>query len=198
MRYSAAFILIAVLGAGWVMHERKSVLEDRLGHITTQLTIRHVKVHCQSFAGELVDVGPEMGSVQFTASGVPSDTTNLKRPVCTALDRFRGDISSGRLDCVVTGAVCDKRAFQDVMALHTLAHEAWHLHGIGNEAETECKSLQTTAQAAELFGADPQRATAIARYYVTTYYPQMPTDYRSGECGNGGPYDLRPADPSWP
>ena len=198
MRYAVAFVLVAVLGAGWVMHERKSVLEDRLAKITTQLTVRHAKVHCQTFAGELVDVGAEMGSVQFTGDGVPTDTTDLKRPVCTALDRFHDDVTTGRVDCVVTGAACDRRAFQDVIALHTLAHEAWHLRGISNEAETECKSLQTTAQAAQLFGADPQRAAAIARYYASTYYPQMPTEYRTTQCGNGGPFDLRPADPNWP
>jgi len=155
-------------------------------------------VHCQSFAGNLVDVGAEAGSVRFDASGIPSDTTDLKRPVCQALQRFARDARSPGYACVLDGADCPERYWEDAFAVHTLAHEVWHLHGVGSESLAECNALQTTAQAALLLGADARTAQATAAYALTHFYPQMPDEYRLAGCANGGPYDLRPADPSWP
>lgn len=85
-----------------------------------------------------------------------------------------------------------------MLAVHTLAHEVWHLRGIGDEAGTECRALQTTAQAALLLGADARRADAAALYALAWFYPQVPSEYRTTDCFNGGPLDLRPADPRWP
>jgi len=84
------------------------------------------------------------------------------------------------------------------MAVHTLAHETWHLHGVSSEALTECNALQTTARAAELFGADPTAAQATAEYVWRFMYPLEPDEYRLAACVNGGADDLRPADPVWP
>ena len=79
--------------------------------------------------------------------------------------------------------------------MHTLAHEVWHLHGIGNEAQTECNALQTTARAAMLLGADARAAQATAVYALIRFYPYEPDEYHQ-PCVNGGPGDLRPADPA--
>ena len=104
MRLKLAILVLAVCGVGFVLHERKSALERHLGQVATQLGSRHVHVHCQSFAGNLVDIGPEAGTVQFDQSGIPSDTTNLKRPICAALARFPHDVNSGAYACVYTNA----------------------------------------------------------------------------------------------
>ena len=82
MRLKPAIAALLVCGVGFVLHERKSALESHLGQVATELGNRHVHVHCQSFGGSLVDVGAEAGSVRFDASGIPSDTTDLKRPIC--------------------------------------------------------------------------------------------------------------------
>lgn len=198
MRLKLAIAVLLVLGVGFVMHERKSALERHLGDVATQLGRRHVHVHCQSFAGNLVDVGSEAGSVRFDASGIPSDTTDLKRPICNALKRFPHDVRSAEYGCVTANAGCPQRIWEDVLAVHTLAHETWHLHGIGSESRAECYALQTTAQAAVLLGADPVAAQATAVYALTHFYPNEPDEYRTSECANGGPLDLRPADPVWP
>ena len=58
MRLKLAIVAVALVGAGFIMHERKSALEHHLGQVATELGSRHVRVHCQSFAGNLVDVGP--------------------------------------------------------------------------------------------------------------------------------------------
>ena len=198
MRLKLALAALLVFGVGFVLHERKSALEHHLSQVATELGHRHVHVHCQSFAGNLVDVGAEAGTVQFDPSGIPSDTTNLKRPICQALARFPHDVKSPAYACVYANQECPQSIWEDVLAVHTLAHEVWHLHGISDEAKTECYALQTTAQAAELFGADVSSAEAAARYAYMRFYPNLPDEYREADCGNGGLLDLRPADPAWP
>jgi hypothetical protein len=192
MRLALAVIVLLVCGVAFTMHERKSALERHLGQVATQLGSRHVHVHCQSFTGNLVDVSGEAGSVRFDASGIPGDVTDLKRPICNALERFPHDVRSSSYGCVLAGSDCPSRLYEDVLAVHTLAHET------SNEALTECNALQTTARAAELFGADPQSAQATAVYALQRLYPNLPDDYRRPDCVNGGPLDLRPADPVWP
>ena len=51
----------------------------------------------------LVDVSNEAGSVWFDANGVPSDHTDLKHPVCKALQRFPHDWHTPAYGCVVAG-----------------------------------------------------------------------------------------------
>ena len=199
MRYGVALVLLVLVTGGFVLHERKSVLERDLGKVATLLAGRPVHVHCQGLAGDLLDVTAEGGTVWFDANGRPADTTNLKRPVCNALRRFKRDAASPRFDCVLANLrQCDRRVFEDVLAVHTLAHESWHLTGIRNEAITECKALQTTAQAAQLLGAGARAAEAAAQYSLRWFYPYEPSEYRTADCHDGGPYDLRPGDSSWP
>jgi len=197
-RIVIAAIVLAVGGVGFVMHERKSELESHLGEVATELGGRHVHVHCQSFAGNLVDVSNEAGSVRFHENGVPYDTTDLKRPICQALQRFPHEWQSPLFQCVYALADCPKPIREDVLAVHTFAHEVWHLHGYLQEARTECYALQTTVQAAMLLGADARAAQATAVYALQRFYPNLPDDYKMPDCVNGGPYDLRPADPPWP
>ena len=198
MRLKIAIAVILVAGVGFAFHERKVSLEHQLGAIATQLGSRHVHVHCQGLAGDLLDVTSESGTVRFDASGIPADYTDLKRPICTALHRFPHDVRSPDYGCVLAGTECPQKIFEDVLAVHTLAHEVWHLHGIRNEGQTECNALQTTASAAMLFGADPVAAQRTADYALARLYPHLPDEYRLPDCGTGGPRDLRPADPVWP
>jgi len=198
VRWLAFATVALLLGTGFVMHERKSALEARLASVATELGRRHVHVHCQSFGGSLVDVSNEAGYVEFDVSGVPKDFMVLKRPICHALQRFPREWRTPSFGCVYTLADCPPSIFEDVLAVHTLAHETWHLHGYIEEARTECNALQTTAEAATLFGADPRAATATAFYVWKRIYSYEPDDYRLAACVNGGPYDLRPADPVWP
>jgi hypothetical protein len=58
--------------------------------------------------------------------------------------------------------------------------------------------MQTTADAAQLLGADERHAQATAKYVFKWMYPHMSREYQTPECYNGGPLDLRPADPNWP
>lgn len=198
MRLALAVIVVGILGAAFVFHERRSVLEHELGSVATRLAGRQVHVHCQGLAGDLLDVTAEAGTVQFDENGTPSDVTNLKRPICNALRRFPHAVKSRAYACVLAQADCPPAIFEDVLALHTLAHESWHLRGNTSESLTECHALQTTAFAATLLGADPQAAQATATYALLRLYPNLPDEYRTFSCTNGGPMDLRPTDPHWP
>jgi hypothetical protein len=198
MRIALAVILAGVLGAAFVYHERRSVLEHELGAVASQLAERPVHVHCQGIAGDLVDVTPEAGTVQFDRNGHPADVTNLKRPICNALRRFAHDVKTSAYGCVIAGADCPPKIFEDVAAVQVLSHESWHLRGNTSESLTECHALQTTAFAATLFGADPRAAQATATYAWQRLYPHLPDEYRTPLCTDGGPMDLRPTDPHWP
>ena len=198
MRLALAVIVVGILGAAFVYHERRSALEHQLGSVARQLADRHVRVHCQGLTGELLDVTAEAGTVQFDANGDPADVTNLKRPICNALRRFPHDVKSRSYACVLAQADCPRAIFEDVLAVHTLAHESWHLRGNTNESLTECHALQTTAFAATLLGADAQAAQATATYALLRLYPNLPDEYKTFECVNGGSMDLRPTDPHWP
>ena len=114
------------------------------------------------------------------------------------MERLPHDVTDAAYDCVVTNAACPRRIWEDVVAVHTLAHEVWHLRGIASESRTECYALQTMARAASLFGADPTAAQATATYALARLYPELPDEYRETNCVAGGPLDLRPDDPEWP
>lgn len=198
MRIALAVIVFAGLATAFVFHERRSELEHQLGSVATQLAGRHVRVHCQGVTGDLLDVTAEAGTVWFDANGKPADVTDLKRPICTALRRYPHDVESTSYDCVLAQADCPHGIFEDVLAVHTLAHESWHLHGESSESVAECHALQTTASAAMLLGADPLAAQATAIYAMKRLYPNLPDEYRTPLCVDRGPMDLRPTDPHWP
>src|SRR4051794_15515601 len=134
MRLALGLVLAGILGTAFVFHERRSVLQHELGSVATQLAGRPLHVHCQSPAGSVVDVTAEAGTVQFDQNGKPTDVTNLKRPICDALRRFRHDVKSSAYSCVLAQADCSRSIFEDVLAVHTLAHESWHLSGNTSES----------------------------------------------------------------
>ena len=92
----------------------------------------------------------------------------------------------------------DEAAF----AITVLAHEATHLRGIRNEAETECAALQEGVRLGERLGLDSAAARALMRFQRDRDLSDASIarlDYRlPAECRNGGALDLRPDDPSFP
>lgn len=86
-------------------------------------------------------------------------------------------------------------------ALSVLAHEAFHLRGIRDEATTECYAMQWTPRVAERFGATPDDARALTLYLNDFVYParqRSTPEYWSPECRSGGALDLSPGDGIWP
>ena len=61
--------------------------------------------------------------------------------------------------------------------------------GETSEAVTECEALQRDQLTATLLGAGQAQARRLARSYWLLVYPQMPDDYRTGDCAPGGRLD---------
>jgi hypothetical protein len=176
--------LVAAVGIAWVhaRHEHVAAQQTMLGLVASSLAGRTVHVHCQGAIGAALGVSGEEGTVQFDANGVPADHTDLKHDVCAALGRFKSDVRSSAYACVLQNVPCARRIFDDVQAVHTLAHESAHLAGQQSEALAECRALQTTAYTASRLGADMDQAGATARYAYLHLYPNLPAEYQAAGC----------------
>jgi hypothetical protein len=176
------FLAVAVAVLGFFEY-RAQAAEARYGAIASELAKREVGVRCQGLFGHLVDIGQELGTVQFDAEGDPADKTDLKRDACTWLREFEKD---------------QKINQRSAMAVHVVAHEAFHLRGWTDEAVTECYGVQHTAFVARRLGASADKAQALARIYWEFVYPDLPDEYRTDDCGNGKRLDLNKDSDIWP
>ena len=181
-----AVIGLVMVAAGilGILEFRAQAAEQRFGMVASEIAGRSVSVRCEGFFGRLTAVGPELGTVRFNADGTPADRTDLVAEACDDLKRYAGGDHRPR---VATAT-----------AVHVLAHEAIHLLGVQNEAETECRSLQHTTRAAMLLGANRRDAKALTGLYWRAVYPNLPAAYRTPDCRDGGPFDENPASAEFP
>jgi len=194
----ALAVLAASIGALTFQHRAVAQETDRYARVASELAGHHVRVHCQSRIASLLDVGANAGTVRFDAAGRPSEETRLTRSTCNALRSFTRNPATPALDCVRAQRRSRANAFALVQAIHTLAHESWHLAGVRDEAKTECYALQSTDLVAVRLGADIGTARAIAVYAYERLLPSLPDRYRRSDCVNDGPLDLVPSSPSFP
>jgi hypothetical protein len=155
----------------------ESADERRFAAIAGDIAQRQVSIRCQSRVGELVDVDWDYGSVEFDRDGRPSDDARLDRPICASLAR----LARGQSVPSEPGA----------LAVEALAHEAFHLSGIQDEAATQCYGLQAMRFVAARLGVSPALGQEFLRLAVARY-PTLPEQYRSDECREGGTLDLHP------
>jgi hypothetical protein len=167
--------------APWFLRIR---LEHRLADAASKVVGTPVSVHCQSFGEAFTDMGSELGYVMAGPDGLPEKKTTIKRNQCRDLSDFlKSDM----------GAPTQKQ----VVAVHTLTHEAIHMSGVMDESQTECLAVQRDAEMAALLGASPQEAMNLARVYWIYVYPRMPADYTSSECGPGLALDIEGDSAPW-
>ena len=144
-------------------------LQGQLGAAASEVVGAPVEVECQSFGSAFVDAGAEFGYVAFGPDGVPERKTLIKREQCRDLSAYlRSDKESP--------------STEQVVAVHTLTHEAIHMSGVTNEAETECIAVQRDEDMARALGASPEAATRLAETYWETQYPHLTTEYRKADC----------------
>jgi hypothetical protein len=145
-------------------------------------------VHCQRMGEAFVYAGAELGRVQFSEDGRPDGPAMLTYETCQRLSAY---LRSSPADH-------GRPSLEQVVAVHVLSHEAWHLAGVTSESTAECRALQSDAAVAQQLGASPAQARGLARTYLTDVYPRMPSEYLSRECRDGGRLDQTPDDGAWP
>jgi hypothetical protein len=199
VKLTAATALAAVL-TWWSMDWRdRRGNERRLGAIASQIAGRPVEVHCPGPISRLIGWDIVEGSVRFNADGTSYDETKIRETSCAELDALAEGRRSKELECIGrTGLACGRHGRETVMAVDVLSHESWHLHGVIDEAETECRSLQTMAWTAQQLGTTAEQGRAVALAQYEGMYQEMPEQYRGGACSDGGAMDLRPDDKQFP
>jgi hypothetical protein len=199
VKLCATGALLAV--AGWWLATWRDVHrnEARLGAIASQIAGRPVAVHCPGPLGRVFGWDIVEGSVRFDADGTPHDETKLRATACAELDALAEGRRGDELACTArAGIACGRHGRETVMAVDVLAHESWHLRGVIDEGETECRSLQTLAWTAQQLGASAAEGAAMARAQFEGGFRDLPARYRDARCADGGALDLRPDDPRFP
>ena len=192
-------ILIPVVAFSIWQHHKLGQNEERLGTVASAIAQRTVGVNCPGFWQGLVDVRGEDGRVHFDVAGRPSDAAELSAKTCDRLEDFAGDDTKPRFDCLVPDdRACDRKVVETARALSTLAHEAYHLAGVRDEAAAECYGIQTAGFVAEQLGAATAQGRLVAVWADRTSARTHPEEYHSAECRAGGAFDLRPRNPAWP
>jgi hypothetical protein len=193
-----ALVAVFVGGPGWWLAQRHDRVgnESRLSAIATTIAGRDVRVRCPGVVGRVLSWDTVEGSVRFDATGRPADEARLRAFTCAELDALAEGRRASALTCA--DAPCAHAAADVALAVDVLAHESWHLAGVIDEAQTECRAVQTLAATAQRLGTTPEQGRALAQRYLATGYPRLPERYRSGACVDGGALDLRPDDPVWP
>jgi len=196
-RLPLALVLIVGLGlfasayridrdAGWtsVPARQRAQAELRFSTEAARIAGRPVTVRCDddySFTG----VGSDAAGVAF----IPRSLAYLEPSVCRSLYRISFEHRIGARD-------------DAAFAITVLAHEATHLRGVRNEAETECFALQEGVRLGQRLGLSADTARALMRAQRDRDLSDESIarlDYRLPPgCRNGGTLDLRPQDPVFP
>jgi hypothetical protein len=177
-----ALIALFVGGPGWWLAERHDRVgnESRLSAIATTIAGRDVRVRCPGVVGRVLSWDIVEGSVRFDAAGRPADETRLRAFTCAELDALAEGRRASALTCA--DAACAHAADDVALAVDVLAHESWHLAGVIDEAQTECRAVHTLAWTAQRLGTTPEQGRALALRYLATGYPRLPERYRTGAC----------------
>jgi hypothetical protein len=131
---------------------------------------------------------------EFWPAGLATPSTSridLAPEVCAPLRRFFGDGYAPPL--------ISTESYELSLALGTLAHEAEHLRSpFASEAEVECYALQRVRGLARQEVRDRRYREEMALLVWDLGYPNLPPEYQTRRCRNGGPLDLRPGSNEWP
>lgn len=170
---------LVAIGTGWFGWQSQQ-FEDRLTSATRELTgLDDISVVCQGFAREF-RLDNHAGEA-YIAEG----RAELRGNVC---DDLREWINSDK----------HTPSREQIFALHVLSHEAIHLVGVRHEATTDCYALQYNDRLAELLGATPTQAAAVAQRVYDEIYAHTRGEYRSPNCRPDDKLDLTPGDGLFP
>ncbi len=185
-------VIAALAGGAWLIESNRgwSGLEDDERAAATERYSTEAAV----IAGHQVDVrcdesGAQVGAVQHAdgVAEVGGRNAYLTPEICFDLYRlaFRDDEPTA-----ATGR-----------AVAVLAHEAWHLHGVSDEATTECYALQSGVDLGERLGMARSTARRLMQQQLVENRRRTVStqEYRlTADCRNGGRLDLHPERSEFP
>lgn len=198
MRFLLVILIPVVAFSVWE-HRKRTQNEERLGDVASAIAQRTVGVECPGFWRRLVDVRSEDGRVHFDVAGRPSDSAELSAGTCARLEDFSRAKTKPVFDCLVPDdRRCERKVVDTARALSTLAHEAFHLAGVRDEAAAECYAIQTVDFVTEKLGSTSAQGRIVSAWAARTSARTHPAEYHSQECRRGGALDLEPGTPAWP
>ena len=177
-------VLILDGSTGWssVSGERRAEAVARFSDEASVIAEKSVSIRCD-------EARDYVGAVQHTdgVATLGGDLAILTPEICHDLYRLA-------FDDEVTGSRTGR-------AIAVLAHEAWHLRGVGDEATTECYALQSGVALGERLGLDEGRARQLMRQQLTenALRGAQSIEYRvTSDCRDGGRLDLDPGGSGFP
>jgi hypothetical protein len=108
-----------------------------------------------------------VGHVWFDADGTPAREAFLSSGTCDKVKSWREHPGAASVE--------------EIVAVHTVVHEAAHLAGQRDEADAECTALAHDREVMQRLGATATQAQSAVVRYLTEVYPRLPDDYR-GAC----------------
>ena len=185
-------VIAALLAAVWYLDSRTGW--DSLSGETKAAAVTRFSAEASRIAEKAVSIRCDeardyVGAVQH-ADGVAlvgGQLAVVTPEICHTLYRlaFEGDATGSR-----TGR-----------AVAVLAHEAWHLRGVGNEGTTECYALQSGVELGTRLGLTEDTSRRLMRQQLVENQLRGPStlEYRvPAECRDGGSLDLRPGSAQFP
>lgn len=173
----AALVWAVESRTGWgsLSASEQARVETRLSDEASLIAGKRVSIRCD-------ETGEHVGIVQH-ADGVATvggTLAYLTPERCFDLHRlaFEDEVTSSRT----------------ARAIAVLAHEAWHLHGLADEGETECYALQTGVELGRRLGLPEKDAAQMMRQQLVENLGRRSNlEYIvPAVCRNGAALDLNP------
>jgi hypothetical protein len=169
---------------GWssISGERRAAAVERFSDEASRIAEKPVSIRCDE-SRDYVGAVQHADGVAF----VGGDRAYLTPEICHALYRLAFDD--------------DERGSRTGRALSVLAHEAWHLRGVGNEGTAECYALQSGVGLGRRLGLDEGTARRLMAQQLTenALRGAGSVEYRvPADCRDGGRLDLDPASSRFP
>ena len=181
-----ALLLVVVLrDTGWRSlddgEQRRT--EARLSAEAARIAGHAVRVRCDAR-------GQAVGIVQHAdgIAEVGGRNALLTPEICFRLHRLAFDGDEGPFS-------------QTARAIAVLAHEAWHLQGVGNEGVANCYAFQSGVELGQRLGLGRATAAQMMKQQLAenAIQAQSAPAYRvPPECRNGGELDLAPTRSTFP
>jgi hypothetical protein len=162
--------------------ETRAEAAARFSAAASQVAEKPVTIRCD-------EAGDYVGAVQHAdgVAAIGDDLAYLTPERCLDLYRlaFEGEV----------------RSSQTARAVAVLAHEAWHLRGVADEATTECYALQSGVEVGRRLGLSEQAARQLMRQQLAENALRArssPAYLVTADCRDGGRLDLDPASTRFP